>query len=149
MVKTGSVAFGETLLAKLLPLAIVIPLWLRIQTFVPEIQLTFNIEQGAFILAIAIIVVVAIIEFRISQGTIRGFDSLNLGSGLALFIIVAGLILLGWIIGTNVTSFTGAGTFNDIVSAYLGFSILIIGIQAVREITGTRKELKRQGASIF
>lgn len=149
MVKTGSVAFGETLLAKILPLAIVIPLWLRIQTFIPEIQIQFSIEQGAYMLAIGIIVVVAIIEFRISQGAIRGFDSLNLGSGLALFIMIAGLIILGWIIATDVQTFSGASTFNDIVSAYLGFSILVIGIQALREITGVRKELKRQGSSIF
>ncbi len=145
MAKTSSIAFGETLLAKLLPLAIVIPLWLRIQEFIPELQISFSVEQGAYILAIAIIIVVSIIEFRTSQGHIRGIESLNLGSGLALFIMVGGLILLAWIFLNDIQSFTGATTFNGIVSAYLGFSILIISIQAVREIIGVKKKLAAVG----
>ncbi len=144
MGKTSTVAFGETLLAKLLPLAIVVPLWLRIQDFIPELRISFNVEQGAYILAIAIIIVVAIIEFRTSQGPIRDIGSLNLGSGLALFIVIGGIILLGWILLNDVQTFTGTSTFNGIVSAYLGISILIIGIQAVREIIGTKKKLSTQ-----
>ncbi len=145
--KSGKIALGETFLAKLLPLAIVIPLFLRIQNYelLDFVNFTFNLEQGAYILAIGIIIVVAIIEFRISQAGKHGFDSLNLGSGLALFIWVTGIILAGYIIATGTTDFTTASALNDIVAAYLGFSILIIGIQAIREVSGTRQELKRIG----
>ncbi len=146
MVSAG-VALTNTLFAKLLPLAIVIPLFLRIQSydFLDFINFPqFSIEQGAYVLAIGVIIAAAIMEFRISQGGVRTFESLNLGSGLALVIVAVGLILLGFIIATNETNFSGASGLNDIISFYLGFSILIIGIQAIREVTGTRKEISRQ-----
>lgn len=147
MVKSGKVAFSETLLAKLLPLAIVIPLFLRIQNFdgFEFIRIQFDIEQGAYILATGIIVVISFIEFRITQGNARGFASLNLGSGLALVIVLIGIGFLIWILVFGINDFSTQNTFNDYFTFYMGFSILIISIQAIREITGKKRRLVSEG----
>ena len=144
-VKTGKITLVETMLAKIIPLVIVIPLWLRMQTYFPDFRIIFDIEQGAYVLAISIIVVVAFIEFRIAQGNERGLESLNLGSGLAALIVIVGLILLAWIIVTEYKNFLGSNFLNDIISFYLMGSIIVVGIQAIREIAGKRKVLKAGG----
>ena len=144
-VKTGKITLVETMLAKIIPLVIVIPLWLRMQTYFPDFRIIFDIEQGAYVLAISIIVVIAFIEFRIAQGNERGLESLNLGSGLVALIVIVGLILLAWIIVTEYKNFLGSNFLNDIISFYLMGSIIVIGIQAIREIAGKRKVLKAGG----
>ena len=144
-VKTGKITLVETMLAKIIPLVIVIPLWLRMQTYFPDFKIVFDIEQGAYVLAISIIVVIAFIEFRIAQGNERGLESLNLGSGLAALIVIVGLILLAWILVTEYKNFLGSNFLNDIISFYLMGSIIVIGIQAIREIAGKRKVLKAGG----
>ena len=144
-VKTGKITLVETMLAKIIPLVIVIPLWLRMQTYFPDFKIVCDIEQGAYVLAISIIVVIAFIEFRIAQGNERGLESLNLGSGLAALIVIVGLILLAWIIVTEYKNFLGSNFLNDIISFYLMGSIIVIGIQAIREIAGKRKVLKAGG----
>jgi len=145
MPKTARIALSETLLAKILPLAIVIPLWLRMQNYFPDFRITFDVEQGAYVLAIAIIAIVSFIEFRISQAGLHGWDSFNLGVGLSLVIAIVGTILLGFIIITGYHNFTGSSQFNDIVSFYMGVAILVIAIQGTREIMLFKKELKNKG----
>ena len=143
MAGSGKIKFAETLLAKILPLVIVVPLFFSLQTFFPNLQITFDFKQGAYVLALGIITVVSFIEFRIAQGGIRGIDSLNLGSGIAILLTFIGIGLLLFAIGFNY-DFNDA-TINQWVSAYMGFAILVIGIQAIREVTGTRKSLKTAG----
>ncbi len=143
MAGSGKIKFAETLLAKILPLVIVIPLFFSLQTFFPNLQIEFDFKQGAYVLALGIITVVSFIEFRIAQGGIRGIDSLNLGSGIALLLTFIGL---GFLIYALAFSYDFNDTdINVYVSAYMGFSILVIGIQAIREVTGTRKTLKASG----
>lgn len=142
MAKSGKIAFVETLLAKILPIAIVVPLWLRMQTYFPDFRISFDVEQGAYVLALGIIVVVSFIEFRIAQAGDRGWSSLNLGSGLAILIVMVGIGLLVFVLATDYKNFTGSGPVNDVLMFYLGGSILVIAIQAIREIFGLRKELR-------
>lgn len=144
--KSGKITLVETMLAKVLPIAIVVPLWLRMQNYFPDFRISFDVEQGAYVLALAIITVVAFIEFRVAQAGEKGWTSLNLGSGIAAIIVIVGLILLGFVLATGYHNFTGSSQFNDVMSFYLMGSILVISIQALREIFGLRKELKTRGA---
>lgn len=143
MAGSGKIQFGNTLMAKILPLVIVIPLFFSLQTFFPDLVLVFDFKQGAYILALGIITVVSFIEFRIAQGGERGFESLNLGSGIAIILVIIGILFLIFTIATDYKF--NDSTINQWISAYLGFSILVIAIQAIREITGTRKALKSAG----
>ncbi len=139
------IVFFEVMLTKLIPIFIVIPLWLRMQTYFPEFRISFDIEQGAYVLAIGIIVVASFIEFRIAQAGERGWQSLNLGSGLAAIISITGVILLAFVLATDYRNFTGASQLNDIIMFYLGVSIIVIAIQALRDIMGARKAYKFTG----
>lgn len=143
MVGSGKIQFGEILLAKILPLVIVIPLFLSLQTFFPELKITFDFRTGAYVLAIGIITVVSGVEFRIAQGKEKGIESLNLGSGIAILLVLVGIGLL-------IYTFAFGYQFDDAainqgVSFYLGVSILVLSIQAIRDVTGTRKSLKASG----
>lgn len=141
------IIFFEVMLAKLIPIAIVVPLWLRMQTYFPDFRISFDVEQAAYILAIGIITAASFIEFKIAQGGEKGWTSLNLGSGLAAIISIVGVILIIFVFATQYTNFTGSSQFNDVVTFYLGFSILVIAIQALRDIMGARKVYK--GQSLF
>jgi len=143
MVGSGKIQFGEILLAKILPLVIVIPLFFSLQTFFPELRITFDFKTGAYVLAIGIITVVSFVEFRIAQGHQRGIESLNLGSGIAILLVLIGIGLLIYTFAFGY-DFNDA-TINQYISFYLGVSILVISIQAIRDITGTRKSLKQGG----
>ena len=133
---SGKVAFGDTALAKLLPLALVIPLTLRLQTIFPDIHLNFDIAQFAFTLAIGVTAVISFIEFRVAQHEQKGAASINAGSLLAGITTFVGVILLIYVISTNYLF--NDEFINDIVSIYLFFAIFLLIVQASRELVGSR-----------
>jgi len=128
----GKVSLGQVVLSKLLPLVIIIPLFFSIQTFFPALELTFDFEQGAYVLAIGIIVVVSAFEGRISQGGQKLPEGLNLGSGISYILMLAGIGFLIFILGFGYT-FNDA-TINEYISWYLGISLLVVVIQTFRDI---------------
>lgn len=137
----GKVGLGQVILLKILPLVVILPLFFSLQTFFPNLQITdFNFEQGAYVLAIGIIVVVSAFEGRISAGGEPGLKGLNLGSGISYILMMVGIIFLVFIIGFGYD-------FNNVdiniwISYYLGFSLLIIVIQAVRDIPLALKNVR-------
>ena len=142
---SGKVGFGTTALAKLLPLALVIPLALRLQTIFPIIHLNFDVEQFAYALALGVTVVISFVEFKIAQGENKGADSINAGSMLAVITSIVGLLLLIYVLAID---YNYADEFtNDIISVYFFFAIFLISVQAAREIGVGRKIAKSQ--SIF
>jgi len=122
----GKVSFGQLLLLKILPIVIIVPLFFSLQTFFPALQITFDFEVAAYVLAIGIIVVVSAFEGRISQGADTGFSGLNLGSGISYIVMMVGIIFLVFILGFQY-DFNNAD-INQWISFYLGFSLLIITI---------------------
>ena len=128
----GKVGLGQVILLKILPLVIIVPLFFSLQTFFPALELTFNFEQGAYVLAIGIIVVVSAFEGRISQGGQKLPEGLNLGSFISYILVLAGIGFLIFILGFGYT-FNDA-TINSYISAYLGVSLLIIVVQAIRDV---------------
>jgi len=128
----GKVSFGQIVLSKLLPLVIIIPLFFSLQTFFPNLQITFDFEQGAYVLAIGIIVVVSAFEGRISQAGVSLPEGLNLGSGISYILMLAGIGFLIFILGFGYTF--NDTTINEWISWYLGISLLVVVIQVFRDI---------------
>ncbi len=140
---SGKVAFGNTALAKLLPLVLVVPLTLRLQTLVPEIHLSFDVVQFAYVLAIGVTVVISFIEFRVAQAEKRGAASINAGSFLAGLTTIAGVIILIYVLAFNYIF--NDEFINDIITVYLFFAIFLLIVQATRELTGARKLVTQPG----
>lgn len=137
---SGKVQFGGTALSKLLPLFLIVPLTLRLQTIVPDLHLTFNVEQFVYSLAIGVTIVVAFIEYKVANAERRGVDRLHAGSILAATVAFAGLILLGFVLATNYIY--NDEVINDIISLYLFFAIFLLVVQSIRELAGARTLLK-------
>jgi len=136
----GKVGFGQIVLSKLLPLVIAVPLFFSLQTFFPELKITFDFEVAAYVLAIGIIVIVSAFEGRVSQGGEVGFKGLNLGSGISYIIMLTGMAFLVFILGFQY-DFNNP-EINVWISYFLGFSILILGIQAIRDIPVALKQVR-------
>jgi uncharacterized membrane protein len=140
---TGKVALGTTMLAKILPLALVVPLFLRLQRFDFLPRLDFDVTQFTYLLAIGVTTVVSFVEFRVAQGEKRGSESINVGMAVAGILTLAGLSFLVFVVvfDYNYTDFNT----NQWISAYLGIAIFILAVQAAREILIGRKALKYTG----
>ena len=142
---TGKVKLGNTMLAKVLPLVLVIPLFMRLQdfSFLPSVD--FDVTQFSYLLALGVITTVSFIEFRVAQGEGKaGWAGLNIGSALGLVLTVVGLSFIVYVVALDYTYNDSA--INDAIAWYMLFAIFVLSVQAIREVVGTRKVLKSQGA---
>jgi hypothetical protein len=141
---TNKVAIGTTMLAKLIPLFLVIPLFFRLQTFDFLPSVDFDITQFTYLLALGVITVVSFIEFRIALGErpspLGKIGGLNLGSAIALILVMIGLIFIFFVVFFDYQY--DDPTINEWISWYMLFSILVLSVQAIRELVGARHVLK-------
>lgn len=142
---SNKVALSTTIFAKLLPLFIVVPLFFNLQRFDFLPQVNFNIEQFAYLLALGIISVISFIEFRIAQHEQGNIKGLNVGSALAIILVVVGLSFIVFVVATNYDY--SDSTINQWISTYMGIAIFVLSVQAVREIFKARTLIKTTGSS--
>jgi len=140
---SGKVSLGTTMLAKILPLVLVVPLFFNLQTFDFLPAVNFDVTQFSYLLALGVVTTISFIEFRIAQGEKRGAESINIGMGLGIIFTVVGLSFIVFVVATDY-QYTDATT-NQWISGFLGLAIFFLAIQAIREITVGRKQLKQAG----
>ena len=137
---SGKVTLGTTVLAKILPLVLVVPLFFNLQDFDFLPSIDFDVTQFTYLLALGVIATISFIEFRVAQGEKTSHDRINIGMGLGIIFTIIGLILIGFVVITNYT-YTDPAT-NEFISWYLGLAIFFLSVQAVREIVIGRRALK-------
>ncbi len=124
----------STLIAKLLPLVLIIPLFWRLQTFDILPAFTFDVTQFAYLLALSVAVLASVLEYDAAKGGKKGFfKSLHIGTAIAFLAVLAGIGLIIFVLGTNY-DYTDP-TINQIITYYFIVIILILGIQGIREIS--------------
>lgn len=139
---TKRVAFATTILAKVLPLVLVIPLFWRLQTFDFLPAFAFDVTQFSYLLALGVITVVSFIEFRIALGeraTGGKLAGLNLGSAIGILLVLVGMSFIVFVVAFDYQY--NDPVINDWISWYMLFAIFVLSIQAIRELAGARRLL--------
>jgi len=139
LARTGKVIFGDTLLTKLLPLVLIIPLTLRLQTIFPDIHFTFDITQFTYLIVLGVATAAAFLEAQLARSE-KGVEGLNIGVMLGAILFIAGLGFIAFVLITGYEY--NNQDINNVISFYLFFAIFVITVQAIREIAGARKAIR-------
>lgn len=136
-----TIQLKSTVIAKLLPLLLIIPLWWRLQTleFLPAF--TFDVTQFAYFLALAVAVGASYIEILTAKRGRPLAKALDVGIAIALGVFIVGIGLLVFVLATNY-DYLDANT-NLFISYYLLVAIFILGVQGIREIADKSFASKR------